>query len=781
MNNRHLHSLTASLSLPLAQIEATAQLLAEGGTIPFIARYRKERTAGLDEVAIAAIRDGLRQLHELDARRQTILKSLQKSEQGDQDLLDALDAATTLSTLEDLYLPYRPKRRTRAMQARERGLAPLAERLWKGDCDADPLALAAAYVDPSQDVPDEATALAGARDVIAEWVSEDPATRQQLRTLFEKKSTVVARVIPAKAEEGSKFQDYFEWDEPLSKAAGHRLLALFRGEKEEVLTVRIRPAASQALELLHRRHGRGQGAVAQQVSLAIEDSYKRLLSNSMEAETRLRVRTRAGNEAIHVFADNVLGLLMASPLGPKRTLAIDPGFRTGCKVVALDPQGKLLFNTTLFLTAGSEEQTRASVETLQQLCRSLDIEAIAIGNGTAGRETEAIVRKIRFAKPTQVVMVNESGASIYSASELARNEFPEHDITVRGAVSIGRRLLDPLAELVKLDPQSIGVGQYQHDVDQTALKHALDDVVATCVNAVGVDVNTASAQLLGYVAGLGPSLAEQIVGYRDAHGAFATRTELTKVPGLGPKTLEQAAGFLRIRNGSQPLDASAVHPERYALVATMAGDVGATVESLLTSADARQALDLERYVADQVGMPTLLDIMAELARPGRDPRAVFEAFSFAEGVTAIGDLSPGQKLPGLVTNVTKFGAFVDIGVHQDGLVHISELADRFVADPTQVVSVQQAVTVTVMEVDLERRRIALSMRSTPGQKPAPKPRPQSEKGRERTTSSTSGPARRPGKSKEGRDRKRHKAGAPRPARRDFNGGSMFDAFSSLDV
>jgi len=487
-------------------------------------------------------------------------------------------------------------------------------------------------------------------------------------------------------------------------------------------------------------------------------------------EPRLQARLRAGNEAIRVFADNARELLMASPMGPKTTLAIDPGFRTGCKVVALDRQGALLFNTTLFLTAGSEAQTRASVETLQQLCRTLEIEAIAIGNGTAGRETEAIVRKIRFSRPTEVVMVNESGASIYSASALAREEFPDHDITVRGAVSIGRRLMDPLAELVKLDPKSIGVGQYQHDVDQAALKRTLDDVVEACVNAVGVDVNMASPQLLGYVAGIGPSLATRIVGYREEHGAFTSRQALLAVPGLGPKSFEQAAGFLRVQGGAQPLDASAVHPERYALVARMAEEIGASLASLLTSEETRQRLSLDTYLSDEVGMPTLLDIMQELARPGRDPRATFEAFSFAEGITSLSDLTPGLKLPGLVTNVTKFGAFIDIGVHQDGLVHISELADRFVGDPADIVKVQQPVTVTVMEVDLERRRIALSMRETPGKKPEPKASPRRR---------GAGPsATRPTKP-------RPKQGKPRqpkrPPRRDFNGGAMSDAFSSLDI
>ena len=770
MNKKHLHRLATELALPLPQIEATTTLLAQGGTVPFIARYRKEATGGLDEVAIAAIRDGGTRLAEVDSRRQSIVKSLKDRQLGDPSLFDALDAATSLSALEDLYLPHRPKRRTRAMLARERGLTPLARQLWKGDREADPHALAAAYVDPAKELPDAAAALAGARDIVAEWISEDLPTRQRLRDCFARQSVVSAKVMAGKEESGSKFLDYFAWDEPLPKAAGHRLLALFRGEKEEVLTLRIRPPAARPLALLHQMHDRGEGALGAQIGLAIEDSYKRLLSTAMEVETRLQARLRAGNEAIRVFADNARELLMASPMGPKTTLAIDPGFRTGCKVVALDRQGALLFNTTLFLTAGSEAQTRASVETLQQLCRTLEIEAIAIGNGTAGRETEAIVRKIRFSRPTEVVMVNESGASIYSASALAREEFPDHDITVRGAVSIGRRLMDPLAELVKLDPKSIGVGQYQHDVDQAALKRTLDDVVEACVNAVGVDVNMASPQLLGYVAGIGPSLATRIVGYREEHGAFTSRQALLAVPGLGPKSFEQAAGFLRVQGGAQPLDASAVHPERYALVARMAEEIGASLASLLTSEETRQRLSLDTYLSDEVGMPTLLDIMQELARPGRDPRATFEAFSFAEGITSLSDLTPGLKLPGLVTNVTKFGAFIDIGVHQDGLVHISELADRFVGDPADIVKVQQPVTVTVMEVDLERRRIALSMRETPGKKPEPKASPRRQ---------GAGPSpTRPNKP-------RPKQGKPRqpkrPPRRDFNGGAMSDAFSSLDI
>ncbi len=770
MNKKHLHRLATELALPLPQIEATTTLLAQGGTVPFIARYRKEATGGLDEVAIAAIRDGGTRLAEVDSRRQSIVKSLKDRQLGDPSLFDALDAATSLSALEDLYLPHRPKRRTRAMLARERGLTPLARQLWKGDREADPHALAAAYVDPAKELPDAAAALAGARDIVAEWISEDLPTRQRLRDCFARQSVVSAKVMAGKEESGSKFLDYFAWDEPLPKAAGHRLLALFRGEKEEILTLRIRPPAARPLALLHQMHDRGEGALGAQIGLAIEDSYKRLLSTAMEVETRLQARLRAGNEAIRVFADNARELLMASPMGPKTTLAIDPGFRTGCKVVALDRQGALLFNTTLFLTAGSEAQTRASVETLQQLCRTLEIEAIAIGNGTAGRETEAIVRKIRFSRPTEVVMVNESGASIYSASALAREEFPDHDITVRGAVSIGRRLMDPLAELVKLDPKSIGVGQYQHDVDQAALKRTLDDVVEACVNAVGVDVNMASPQLLGYVAGIGPSLATRIVGYREEHGAFTSRQALLAVPGLGPKSFEQAAGFLRVQGGAQPLDASAVHPERYALVARMAEEIGASLASLLTSEETRQRLSLDTYLSDEVGMPTLLDIMQELARPGRDPRATFEAFSFAEGITSLSDLTPGLKLPGLVTNVTKFGAFIDIGVHQDGLVHISELADRFVGDPADIVKVQQPVTVTVMEVDLERRRIALSMRETPGKKPEPKASPRRQ---------GAGPSpTRPNKP-------RPKQGKPRqpkrPPRRDFNGGAMSDAFSSLDI
>ena len=770
MNKKHLHRLATELALPLPQIEATTTLLAQGGTVPFIARYRKEATGGLDEVAIAAIRDGGTRLAEVDSRRQSIVKSLKDRQLGDPSLFDALDAATSLSALEDLYLPHRPKRRTRAMLARERGLTPLARQLWEGDREADPHALATAYVDPAKELPDDAAALAGARDIVAEWISEDLPTRQRLRDCFARQSVVSAKVMAGKEESGSKFLDYFAWDEPLPKAAGHRLLALFRGEKEEILTLRIRPPAAGPLALLHQMHDRGEGALGAQIGLAIEDSYKRLLSTAMEVETRLQARLRAGNEAIRVFADNARELLMASPMGPKTTLAIDPGFRTGCKVVALDRQGALLFNTTLFLTAGSEAQTRASVETLQQLCRTLEIEAIAIGNGTAGRETEAIVRKIRFSRPTEVVMVNESGASIYSASALAREEFPDHDITVRGAVSIGRRLMDPLAELVKLDPKSIGVGQYQHDVDQAALKRTLDDVVEACVNAVGVDVNMASPQLLGYVAGIGPSLATRIVGYREEHGAFTSRQALLAVPGLGPKSFEHAAGFLRVQGGAQPLDASAVHPERYALVARMAEEIGASLASLLTSEETRQRLSLDTYLSDEVGMPTLLDIMQELARPGRDPRATFEAFSFAEGITSLSDLTPGLKLPGLVTNVTKFGAFIDIGVHQDGLVHISELADRFVGDPADIVKVQQPVTVTVMEVDLERRRIALSMRETPGKKPEPKASPRRQ---------GAGPSpTRPNKP-------RPKQGKPRqpkrPPRRDFNGGAMSDAFSSLDI
>lgn len=718
MNPSHIEQIARELALREKQIEAVARLLAEGATIPFIARYRKEATDSLDEVAITAIRDRLAQLAELDSRRETILKSLETHGHLTDELQASVLAAPSLAELEDIYLPYKPKRRTRATKAREKGLAPLAEALFE-QSGADPLALAPGFVDPEKAVESAEAALAGARDIIAEQISEDPEARSEMREFFNKKATFKSTVAKEKAEEGAKYRDYFDWEESVAKAPSHRILAMRRGEKEDILNLSVAPPEEDAIGLLQSRFVQGDGADARQVALAAEDGYKRLLSRAMETEMRVRTKERADAEAIRVFADNLRQLLLAPPLGAKRVMGIDPGFRTGCKFVCLDRQGKLLHHDTIYL-----HQPQKAAETLKRACQQYGVEAIAIGNGTASRETESLAREIGLDKSIAVVVVDESGASIYSASAVAREEFPDLDLTVRGAISIGRRLMDPLSELVKLDPKSIGVGQYQHDVDQSALKAALDDVVISCVNKVGVDLNRASAQLLSYVSGLGPRLAKNIVEYRDENGSFGSRKELKKVKRLGPKAFEQCAGFLRIPDGENPLDGSAVHPESYAVVDKMAKDLDCTVQDLIREARLREQIDLGRYVSENVGLPTLKDILAELAKPGRDPRQGFEAFAFSGEVQTLADLKPGMKLPGIVTNITAFGAFVDLGVHQDGLVHISEMADRFVKDPTEVVKVHQKVSVTVLEVDTERKRIALSMKSEPG-----KPRPKGKKGK----------------------------------------------------
>ncbi|MCU0599717.1 MAG: RNA-binding transcriptional accessory protein [Desulfobacterales bacterium] len=699
-------------NITVHQVQAVAGLLAEGATIPFIARYRKEATGSLDEVAVAAIRDRLAQLKELADRKEAILKSLEKNGHLTDELKAKVLASDSMAALEDIYLPYKPKRRTRAVMAKEKGLEPLALLIFE-QTGIDPDAAAVPYIDAEKGVASVEEALAGARDIIAEIINEHPEARARLRNLFFTTADVACRVAPGMEENGAKYRDYFNWSEPVSGIASHRMLAIRRGEKEEILHFDILPDEEPAIAILKSLFIKGNTRDCFQVALAIEDCYKRLLSNSMETETRLHAKESADREAIRVFADNLRQLLLAPPLGAKRVMGIDPGFRTGCKLVCLDRQGKLLHHDTAYLHM-SEKTEQAEIQKIQSLCEQHEIEAIAIGNGTAGRETEALVRGLSFSKPVHVVMVNESGASIYSASEVAREEFPDLDLTVRGAISIGRRLMDPLAELVKIDPKSIGVGQYQHDVDQTALKQSLDDVVMSCVNGVGVDLNRASAQLLTYVSGLNTAVAKNIVSYREKNGAFANRQQLKNVSRLGPKAFEQAAGFLRIIDGENPLDASAVHPESYPVVDAMARDLDCTVTDLMKRRDLRDNIDLKKYVTDAVGLPTLNDILAELAKPGRDPREKFEEFSFAEGVSKIEDLQPGMKLPGIVTNITAFGAFVDIGVHQDGLVHVSQMADRFVKNPADVVKVQQKVAVTVLEVDLARRRISLSMKSQPG-------------------------------------------------------------------
>ncbi|MDC0292786.1 RNA-binding transcriptional accessory protein [Verrucomicrobia bacterium] len=708
---KYIDTICKELNLRPSQVSATAKLISEGATVPFIARYRKEVTGMLDEVAVTHIRDRMQQLVELDQRRDSILKSLEERELLTDSLKSAILKADSLTTLEDLYLPYRPKRRTRAMIAREAGLEPLAQKIFE-QIDFDVLSGAKDYINPEKEIVDEDKALAGARDIIAEWINEEAAAREEIRELYKSKALVRCRVLGGKEDEGQKYRDYFDWNEPLSKVPSHRLLAMRRGEAEGILILRIHPEEEDAQYKLERRFVRGVNSASKQVKQAAEDAYKRLLGPSIETEMRMDSKKQADEQAMQVFADNLRELLLASPLGEKTMLAVDPGYRTGCKTVALSAQGKLLHHDVLYLTASEGEKMEAARKVARWL-KEFKLEAVAIGNGTASRETEQFFKQLPLPKGFPIVMVNESGASVYSASEAAREEFPNHDLTVRGAVSIGRRLMDPLAELVKIDPKSIGVGQYQHDVDQNALKRSLDDVVLSCVNKVGVEVNTASKQLLSYVSGLGPQLADNIVCHRNENGPFKSRSELKKVARLGPKAYEQSAGFLRIRDASNPLDRSAVHPERYGLVKSMATDVNCAVEDLMKNPVLRQKIKLEAYQTDEVGLPTLTDIMEELTKPGRDPRSQFEAVEFQEGIEKPEDLSPSMKLPGIVTNVTAFGAFVDIGVHQDGLVHISHLADQFVKDPADFVKVAQKVNVTVLEVDLARKRIALSMKSNP--------------------------------------------------------------------
>ncbi|MBZ0263085.1 RNA-binding transcriptional accessory protein [bacterium] len=709
LEKRHFTKIAEELDIHLEQVKATAELLAEGATIPFIARYRKEWTGSLDELAIMKIRDRLNQLEELEKRRDSILKSLEERELLTEDLKVAIENAEELTTLEDIYLPYRPKRRTRATIAKERGLEPLAEFLWQQG-DEHPETIALQYVIEEKEVLSTDDALAGARDIMAEWINEDADARADLRKLFQKEALIESHVIRGKEEEGEKYRDYFEYTEPLRKAPSHRILAMRRGEKEGFLSLKLQPEAEKGIELLRRRFLKSNSLCADQVGLALVDSHKRLLSPSLETEIRLESKQRADEEAIRIFAENLRELLLHPPLGEKPILAIDPGFRTGCKVACLDKQGTLLDHTTIFPHSKNFRDAHEATQIILKLVEEYKPEVIAIGNGTAGRETQQFIESIDLGKKITVIMVNESGASIYSASDVARDEFPEYDVTVRGTVSIGRRLMDPLAELVKIDPKSIGVGQYQHDVDQKALKQSLDEVVMSCVNAVGVDINTASPQLLAYVSGVGPRLAQNIITYRSENGAFLSRKQLSDVHGLGPKAFEQAAGFLRIRNGKNPLDSSAVHPESYGIVAKMAADLKCQVDDLIKDVAERSKIKLENYVTDTFGMPTLKDIMQELEKPGRDPRSSFEIFQFAEGVNSIEDLKVGMVLPGIITNVTAFGAFVDIGVHRDGLVHVSQLADRYVKDPAEIVKVGQKVKVRVTEVDIKRGRISLSMK-----------------------------------------------------------------------
>ncbi len=710
MNIETLISIIAKeQNLDINQVQAVTSLLAEGSTIPFIARYRKEATGSLDEVAVTAVRDRLNQLNELSDRKETVLKSLKKHGHLTDELQGKVLSAQSMAVLEDIYLPYKPKRRTKAVIAKEKGLEPLALMIFEQK-GMNPEKEAESYIDPEKGVESIEDALAGARDIIAEIINENDKARAMLRNLFFSKAVIKSRVASGMEEKGAKFRDYFDWDEPVAGVPSHRMLAMRRGEKEDFLNLDILPEEEDATAILENLFVKGEMEDSAQVKLAEKDCYKRLLSRSMETETRIHAKEKADTKAIKVFAENLRQLLLSSPLGAKRVMGIDPGFRTGCKVVCLDRQGKLLHYDTVYPHM-SEKKALAEKDRIKSLCEKFEIEAIAVGNGTAGRETEAFIRTIPFSRPVQVIMVNESGASIYSASKVAREEFPDHDLTVRGAVSIGRRLMDPLAELVKIDPKSIGVGQYQHDVEQKALKQALDDVVMSCVNGVGVDLNRASSQLLSYVSGLSAATAKNIVAYREENGPFLSRKQISDVPRLGPKAFEQSAGFLRISGGENPLDASAVHPESYHIVDAMSKNLGATVVDIMKNSDIRDQIDVSKYVTDSVGIPTLNDILDELAKPGRDPRDKFEEFSFADGIEKIEDLRSGMKIPGIVTNITAFGAFVDIGVHQDGLVHISQMADRFVKNPADIVKVQQKIKVTVLEVDLDRNRISLSMKS----------------------------------------------------------------------
>jgi len=704
----HFQKIASELEINESQVQSTVYLLDEGATVPFIARYRKEATDSLDEVQISRIRDRMEQLRELDKRRETVLQSIREQGKLTSEIEKQINEAQTLSELEDIYLPYRPKRKTRATIAIAKGLEPLAK-IIMAQRPIDLETKAFQFISDEKQVASAEEAIAGARDIIAEWVNESTISRRRMRNFFTKDARIYSKVSKGKDMEGVKYESWFKWEEPLSKAPSHRILAMLRGENEGILKIAITPDEEQAIEILDKIFIKEDNECSTQVKIAIKDGYKRLLQPSMETEMRQWAKEKADGEAIRVFAENLRQLLLSPPLGQKNVLAIDPGYRTGCKVVCLDRQGTLLHNETIYPHPPQSEVKQASHK-IQTLVKAYKIEAIAIGNGTAGRETENFIRHIPFDTEIMAIMVNESGASIYSASPVAREEFPDYDITVRGSVSIGRRLMDPLAELVKIDPKSIGVGQYQHDVDQKMLQKSLEDVVVSGVNTVGVEVNTASRQLLSHVSGLGDSLAKNIVDYRSKNGPFNSREELKKVPRFGDKAFEQAAGFLRIRDAVNPLDRSAVHPESYALVYKMAEKAGAGITDLMEKEDLRKKINLKEFITTTVGMPTLTDIMNELAKPGRDPRVKFDFFEFEKGIHSIEDVKAGMILPGIVTNITNFGAFIDIGVHQDGLVHVSQLADRYVKDPAEVVKLNQKVMVKVLEVDIQRKRIQLSMK-----------------------------------------------------------------------
>ena len=710
---RHTRLIAAELKVGEEQVQKTAELFEQGSSVPFIARYRKEATGSLDEVAILSIRDRISQLEELDKRKAAVLRSLKERNLLDEDLETAVLSAQNMTALEDIYLPYRPKRRTRATIAIEKGLEGLARALMRsasGEClPVDPLIAAACFIDEEKGVPDAEEALSGARDIVAESVSEDKRTRSSLRFIFARNGRLTSKVIRGKDDKDSKYRDYFSLEEPARSAPSHRILAVFRGEKEGILSVSAQPPAELAIREMEKIFIKAENPASEEVRKAIREGYSRLSAPSMETELKNALKMKADREAIRVFAANAREVLMAPPLGHSSVMAVDPGIRTGCKIVVLNEQGRLVMEDVIYPFSGKKAEDEAGRKVLDILDRN-PVDAVAVGNGTAGRETEAFLRGLALPGDPPVILVNESGASIYSASRAARDEFPDRDVTVRGAVSIGRRLQDPLSELVRIDPKSIGVGQYQHDVDQKMLMQSLEDVVVSCVNSVGVDLNNASSQLLSYVSGLGPALAANIISWRDANGPFRSRSQLLQVPRLGPKAYEQAAGFLRVRDGEHPLDASAVHPCHYGIVEKMARDLNCSVGDLIRDEDLIDKIDPSRYVCPEAGIMTLRDIMTELAKPGRDPRKNFENVEFSPDVRSIEDLLPGMELAGIVTNVTAFGAFVDIGIHQDGLVHVSRLADRFVKNPADVVKPGQRVKVTVVEVDIARKRISLSMK-----------------------------------------------------------------------
>jgi len=706
MRDKIIELIAQNLGVKNIQVSHTIELLKEGATVPFISRYRKERTGSLDEVQVLHIKEQNEKFTELEKRKETVLKTIEEQALLSPELKTRITNCFDAVELEDIYLPYKPKRRTKATMAREKGLEPLAKIIMK-QAERDPEFRANSFL--NDEVPSTEAALSGARDIIAEWISENERARNIVRRGFQQEAVISSKIIKGKEADAEKYRDYFDWSEALKKCPSHRLLAMRRGENEGFLRVSISPDNAKVLKNLERFFVKGNNQSSAQVALAVSDSYKRLMHPSIETEFAKHSKEKADEEAIKVFAENMRQLLLAPPLGQKRTLAIDPGYRTGCKVVCLDEQGNLLHNETIYPHKPQEERKMAAKK-ITSMVEVYKIDAVAIGNGTAGRETEAFIKKLHYNRDIRVYVVSEDGASVYSASSVARQEFPQYDVTVRGAVSIGRRLMDPLAELVKIDPKSIGVGQYQHDVDQKKLKDSLDSVVELSVNSVGVNLNTASKHLLTYISGLGPQLAENITTYRKENGLFKSREELKKVPRMGPKAFEQAAGFLRIPDAVNPLDNSGVHPESYKIVAQIARDLKCELSELVRNEERVAKINWQNYLSDEIGMPTLNDIKNELLKPGRDPRKPIKIFEFADGIFSINDLKAGMTLPGIVNNITKFGAFVDVGIKESGLVHISELADRFISDPNEIVKLHQHVKVRVKEVDIQRKRIQLSMK-----------------------------------------------------------------------